>query len=230
MKKILYILGLLLVLATHEAYALDCHMRELDLCAATLLLFNQGESVAQSESELDTQCQYIRDAELCLRNYTNNCMTPIQKELIKFVGEGSETLLSEYCTAGTEIRSRYLQNAACLNDANKETRTCLEDLQVALQTISEAKFDKRVPTACCGYQRYMACVREKIESKCGKESVDFMQELLRMAVSRLPDIICTGYGPNNDECTTLLPDEGTPPKEGSSDSALSRIFSAYFSS
>ncbi|XP_076304336.1 uncharacterized protein LOC143222157 [Tachypleus tridentatus] len=227
--KILYLLGLLLVLVTYETYALDCHMRELDLCAATLLLFNQGDSVAQSASELDTQCQYIRDAQVCLRNYTNRCMTPIQKELMNFVGEGSEKLLSEYCTDGTDIRSRYLQNAACLNHANKETRTCLEDLQVALQVISEAEFDKRVPTACCGYQRYMECVRQKIESKCGKESVDFMQELLRMAVSRLPDIICTGYGPNNNECQSLLPPQGTPPKEGHTDSALSRIFSAYFS-
>lgn len=32
-------------------------------------------------------------------------MTPLQRELLGFVSEGSEKLLSEYCTPGTDLRS-----------------------------------------------------------------------------------------------------------------------------
>ena len=78
-----------------------------------------------------------------------------------------------------------------------------------------------------GYQRYMTCARNTEEKKCGKAAVDFMQLLLRNAVSRLPEIVCTGYGSENHECHTLLPPPGTPPQGSKSDSVLSRLFAAY---
>ncbi|XP_013775181.1 uncharacterized protein LOC106460044 [Limulus polyphemus] len=226
--KILYTLGLLLVVATYEVYTLECHMRELDICAASLLLFNQDDDVAQSEDELDIQCSYIREAQQCLQNYTNHCMTPIQRELMDFTSEGSQNLLKDYCTVGSEIRNNYLKNSNCLNEANKEARSCLTDLQAALDAIGNAEFNSRVTTACCGYQRYMECVRETINRKCGADLVNFTQELLRMAVSRLPDIVCSGYEPDSSVCKDALPPPGTPPIGSNSNSPLSRLFSAYF--
>lgn len=54
-----------------------------------------------------------------------------------------------------------------------------------------------------------------------------MNILLRMALSRLPDIVCQGYGSDNPECRQLLPPPGTDPRGAKSSSVLSRLFSAY---
>ncbi|PRD29761.1 UNVERIFIED_CONTAM: hypothetical protein NCL1_28448 [Trichonephila clavipes] len=172
--------------AFHSGSCQSCHLRELDLCAATLVLFNQSPTgVATNEPDLNRQCTYINEAEQCFKNFTVRCMTPLQRELLGFVSEGSEKLLNEYCTPGTDLR------------------------------------------ASNGYQRYMTCARNTVEKKCGKAAVDFMQLLLRNAVSRLPDIVCTGYGSENHECHKLLPHPGTQPQGSKSDSTLSRLFAAY---
>ncbi|GFQ96771.1 uncharacterized protein TNCT_493591 [Trichonephila clavata] len=171
--------------------------------------------------------RYINEAEQCFKNFTVRCMTPLQRELLGFVSEGSEKLLNEYCTPGTDLRANYLKHAPCLNDAHSLQKDCLTDLQAAMETISSSDFQKRIPMACCGYQRYMTCARNTVEKKCGKAAVDFMQLLLRNAVSRLPDIVCTGYGSENHECHKLLPPPGTQPQGSKSDSTLSRLFAAY---
>ncbi|XP_076310220.1 uncharacterized protein LOC143225161 [Tachypleus tridentatus] len=225
--KTLFFLSLVLTFATYQVYSKDCHMRELDLCASTLLLFNQDDGIAQTEADLDKQCTYIREVYQCLKNYTIDCMTPIQRELVGLFSEGSEKLLKEYCTVGTSIRDEYLKNAPCLNSASGENVECLRDLQVALEVIATAKFQNRIPIACCAYRRYETCFRERLEKKCGKSAVEFIQELLRMAVSRVPEIICTGYGRNSTECTTLLPRSRSTPKGSQSKSALSRLLSTY---
>jgi len=209
-------------------YAQSCHLRELDLCAATLLVFTQNPSgIATSDNELNKQCGYLREADTCLRNFTRRCTTPLQRELINFVTEGSMRLLKEYCTTGTQLRQSYLKHAPCLNQAQRNQKVCIKDLQAALEIVTSVEWDKRIPAGCCAYRRFQGCTENMVESKCGKEAVEFMNLLLRMALSRLPDIVCQGYGPEAQECKSLLPPPGTTPKGNRSNSVLSRIFSAY---
>jgi len=150
----------------------------------------------------------------------------LQRELISFVTEGSLRLLSEYCTPGTQLRQSYLKHALCLNQATKGQKNCLQDLQAALEVVTSVEWDRRIPAGCCAYRRFQLCTENLVESKCGKEAVEFMNILLRMAVSKLPDIVCQGYGPKHPECRHLPP-PGTPFKETQNNSVLSRLFSAY---
>jgi len=228
----LTVFGVLLIASfisfTPSVLSQSCHLRELDLCAATLLVFTQNPSgIAITDNELNKQCGYLREADTCLRNFTKRCTTPLQRELISFVTEGSSRLLKEYCSVGTQLRQSYLKHAPCLNQAQKTQKTCMKDLQAALETVANVEWDKRIPVGCCSYRRFSKCVENKVESRCGKEAVEFMKLLLRMALSRLPDIICQGYGAENQECRALLPPAGTNPKGARSNSVLSRLFSAY---
>lgn len=198
----------------------------------SLTLFVQFDSpptkgIATTDNELNKQCGYLREAGSCLRNFTRKCTTPLQRELIGFVTEGSMRLLNEYCTPGTQLRQSYLKHAPCLNQAQRGQRTCVKDLQSALEIVTSVEWDRRIPAGCCAYRRFQGCTENLVESKCGKEAVEFMNILLRMALSRLPDIVCQGYGPSNPECRSLLPPPGTPPKGARSNSVLSRLFSAY---
>jgi len=67
----------------------NCHLRELDYCAATILIFTQNPSgIATTESQLTKQCGYLHEAEQCFYNFTQKCTTPLQRELISFLTEG----------------------------------------------------------------------------------------------------------------------------------------------
>jgi len=205
-----------------------CHLRELDLCAATLLVFTQSPSgIATGDNELDKQCGYLKEADTCLRNYTRRCTTPLQRELVTFITEGSTRLMKDYCTRGSQLRQHYLKHATCLNQATRGQKGCIKDLQAAFEVITSVEWDKRVPSGCCAYRQFMKCTENLIESKCGKEAVEFTKILMRIALSRLPDIMCQGYGPNTSTCKSLLPPPGTLPKGSRSSSVLSRLFSAY---
>ncbi|XP_015781965.1 uncharacterized protein LOC107359892 isoform X3 [Tetranychus urticae] len=211
-----------------QTHGQSCHLRELDLCAATLLVFTQNPSgIATTGQEMNKQCGYLREADSCLRNFTRKCTTPLQRELIGFVTEGGMRLLNEYCSPATQLRQSYLKHAPCLNQAQRNQRMCVKDLQAALEIIANVEWDRRIPAGCCAYRRFQGCVVNLVESKCGKEAVEFIHILLRMALSRLPDIICVGYGPQTSECRALLPPPGTPPRGARSNSVLSRLFSAY---
>lgn len=62
-------------LVTEWVSAQNCHLRELDLCSATLLLFNQNPSgVATTDNELDKQCGFLSEAQGCFNNFTTRCV------------------------------------------------------------------------------------------------------------------------------------------------------------
>lgn len=96
----------------------------------------------------------MHEADGCLKNFTKKCSTPLQRELITFVSEGSSRLLNEYCTEGTAVRQNYLKHAQCLNQAQKGQRSCVKDLQAALETVTSVEWDKRIPAGCCAYRRF----------------------------------------------------------------------------
>ena len=209
-------------------------MRELDLCAATLVVFTQNPSgLAVNDNDLNKQCGYLREADNCLKTFMQRCTTPIQRQLIAFMGEGSSDLLDDYCKPGTELRKAYLKHATCLNSAQKNhQKSCIKDLQVSLEaltSISDDDWQKRIPLGCCAYRRFEDCIGSQVEKKCGKEALDFIQLVLQRAFSRLPDMLCRNYKPEGNDCKLILPKNGTSPKGSKSTSVVSRLLSAYTS-
>jgi len=97
-----------------------------------------------------------------------------------------------------------------------------------MDIVPRLEWDKRIPAGCCAYRRFLDCTEKVIEQKCGKEAIEFFSSLLRMALSRLPDIVCTGYGVQSPECGKLLDKPiKSNSKESKSKSVLSRLFTAY---
>lgn len=117
----------------------SCHLREVDLCVAGMLVFTQAPNgLATTDNEINKQCTHLKDTDNCLRDYTRRCMTPIQRELMTFAANSSFQLIEEYCTRGSKLRQSYLKHAQCLNQAQKrqEHKGCLRDLQVSLELLT----------------------------------------------------------------------------------------------
>lgn len=213
---------------TAQVQAQNCHLRELDLCAASLLVFTQGPSgVADTEAELDRQCTFIKEADECIRNYTATCATDLQQQMADVFFDGAAKLQKDYCTKGSNLRKLYMKHAPCLRTAMRDAqRPCIKDLQVAFEAMTSAKWDKRIGLGCCAYNRVGECMSKQVKAACGEETVTFVGNMTRAAVSRLPEIMCAEHGLESKTCAELPP-PGTPPKGGKSTSILNRLLSAY---
>lgn len=192
-------------------------MRELDLCAATLVVFTQSPAgLAVTDSDLNKQCGYLKEADNCLKNFISRCTTPLQRQMVTFMGEGSNDLLEDYCKPGTELRKAYLKHATCLNSAQRShQKVCIKDLQTSLEVLTSIDTDnwqKRIPIGCCAYRRFENCIGSQVEKKCGKEALDFINLVLKRAFSRMPDMVCRNYKPEGSECKSILPPVGASPK------------------
>lgn len=195
-------------------------------------MFTQNPSgLAVTDNDLNKQCGYLREADTCLKNFIKRCTTPLQRQMVTFMGEGSMDLLDDYCKPGTELRKAYLKHATCLNSAQKShQKACIKDLQASFETLTTTSPDnwqKRIPIGCCTYRRFEQCIDNQVEKKCGKEALNFINMVLKRAFSRMPDMVCRNYKPEGKECAAILPPVGTLPKGSKSTSVVSRLFSAY---
>lgn len=222
----------------------NCHLRELDLCAASLVVFLQAPGgLATSELEVNKQCTHIKEADQCFNNYIRRCMTPMQRQLTTLASNSTAQLASDYCTRNSAFRVQYLKHANCLNQVQKkEQKGCMRDLQAGLelianglggssansgQSIAQMGAGKRIALACCIFKRFENCFGSQLERKCGKETVSFVQTTFRSVTSRLPDTMCRLYKHDSSECRAILPKSGTIPKGSKSNSIISRLMTAY---
>jgi len=211
-----------------QVQAQNCHLRELDLCAASLLVFTQGPAgVANTDAELDRQCTFIQEAGDCVKNYTSVCATDLQQQMTDMLFDGSAKFQKEYCTRGTGTRQLYMKHSPCLRKAMQAAqRPCIKDLQVAFEAMTAAKSDKRLGIGCCGFNRVGNCLSTAITKECGEETIAFGRNLTQAVMGRLPDLLCSEFPLESPTCAALPP-PGSPPKGGKTTSILNRLLSAY---
>lgn len=208
--------------------AKTCHLRELDLCLASVLVFAQSpQSNKVTENDINKQCHYFGDTENCFKNYTTNCATKSQRLLIDFISDGVLKTFKDYCTPGNEIRRLFIKHGECLNLQRSKTNKCLIDLQAAIEktTADSKNWKDRPKTLCCAYDRYSSCMRNIIEPACGKEAVELGETFVRALFSRAVQVTCTRYKHNSNTCKAVLPLKGTVPKGPRSSSVISRLMS-----
>jgi len=205
----------------------NCHLREMDLCAASLLVFTQGpQGVGTTEKDLDRQCSFIKETDTCIRNFTKNCMTEQQQQLANFMFDGTSKLQKDYCTPGSALRKGYLKHSACLNIVQKEQKPCIKDLQVSFEEVTSAKWNMRTGLACCAYRRVRTCTENLMKEKCGEGAIDFFTDLSQAMLGRLPELMCDEFTLDSPTCKQLPP-PGSAPKGSRSTSILNRLLSAY---
>lgn len=208
--------------------AKSCHLRELDLCLASVLVFAQSpQSNKVTENDINKQCHYFGDTENCFKNYTTNCATKSQRLLIDFVSDGVLRTFKDYCTPGNELRRLTIKHGECLNLQRVKTNKCLIDLQAAVErtTVDARNWKDRPKTLCCAYDRYRSCMQNVIEPACGREAVELGELFVRSLFSRAVQVTCTRYKHNSNVCKAVLPARGTVPKGPRSTSVISRLMS-----
>jgi len=212
---LLFLTGFVCILGVslQGAEAASCHLREIDLCLATVLL-SATEGVPGNDDDLDKICEPVQEGMECIGNYSATCFTPLLQEVYEMVMAEPRKYQTLMCTRGTDERAMYLKNAPCLQRAlaTDNVKPHLEDLIAALETAAEAKFQNRIPTLCCGIQRMYKNILDIVRSNCGEAVLDEGSKLIGISASSLSDIFCRGYEHDSDQCSGVLPPSGTPSK------------------
>ncbi|KAG8192235.1 hypothetical protein JTE90_014094 [Oedothorax gibbosus] len=218
-------IAVVLCALAYQASAQSCHLREVDLCIATMIFHYQGSGVPTDESGVEQLCESIDETTQCLGNFTNKCMTPVQREVLQLVSEGSLHTVKDFCSPGSELRAKFLKHARCLGEVHAEDsmRDCMVDMQVTVETVTTTTFDKRVGTLCCGFRRFLECGEKLTEQKCGREAVEMGRTIAELAVTELPNVVCNSFDPNSQACQALLPPSGSTPKGTQSASQMARL-------
>ncbi|GBL96449.1 hypothetical protein AVEN_43756-1 [Araneus ventricosus] len=213
------------------AEAASCHLREVDLCLATVML-GASEGIPANDEELDKVCEPIQEGIECIGNYSVSCFTPLLQEVHDMVMTEPKKYQNLMCSHGTDERAAYLKHAPCLQKAlsNDNVRPHMEDLMAALEKAAESKFQDRVPIMCCGLQRMYKNLLDIVEGQCGKGVVDQGGALIGMSASSISDVFCRGYEPGTPRCTSLLPPPGSQSQGSNSKIQLIQFLNTAISS
>lgn len=218
-----------LVSATRDSRQEEsCHLRELDLCLASVTVFTQSSNTHPiTNNEINRQCVILNETESCLTNFTSRCMTDMQSGLFTMLADGGLDTIRELCKPQSKIRDSYLKHGDCINKQERGQRACMRDFQASLEKAADIDWQERLKLGCCAFNKLHACVRDLVEPKCGSDAYELSQKLFRASFSRLPTISCTKYEHGSKVCGSLLPPAGTIPKGPKSHSVLSKLLSTY---
>lgn len=219
---------MLVINSSPATSAKSCHLRELDLCLASVLVFAQPPTNNKvTENDINKQCHYFDETENCFKNYTSNCGTGSQRALIDFISDGILQTFRDYCTPGNNMRRLTLKHGECINLQRPKTNKCLIDLQAAIEkaTADPNNHRERPKILCCAYDRHRACMTSVIEPTCGKEAVELGDTFVRAIFSRAIQVTCSKYKHQSSTCKAILPRVGTIPKGPKSNSVISRLMS-----
>jgi len=228
MKYLVLAIAVLAIAVVAKAQS-SCHLRELDLCLASGLA--SGQNLPTTIAEINKQCNGMKEMNECIGNYSRRCSTKSMREFMRSITSQGDarSWYSEFCTKDNSAeREKYLKHAVCLNSAQKDARSCIRDLTVALDKAINSDIENRIPEMCCAVRRMRKCSTDIIEAKCGKEGLKYMGQMLQsVAGTRIPEIACRDFDPTSQKCTSILPAPGTKPGNTKSNSVLSRLLNTY---
>ncbi|GFT94296.1 uncharacterized protein NPIL_607711 [Nephila pilipes] len=210
----------------------NCHFDRLTKCGDPIAAFRKemGQSFPTTEDQVKKLCSNMDEAYKCAEEFQNKCMTPLQLETMGFLAEGAQVVYRDFCTEGSKLRADYLKHSKCIDDASKtdEAREYYSYVEAALEDLQEKAPNDRLPTTCCGYQWLNDKFNKYGSDKCGQEAMDAFHNVVEMAVSSLPNVLCSGFQPEGKQCTAVLPPAGSKPKGTIKNSHIAQTFISIY--
>ncbi|GBL96442.1 hypothetical protein AVEN_43751-1 [Araneus ventricosus] len=212
--KLILSLGLTLVFATLTLADPACHTSELMACVDIVIDWAHTlpkRSLPVTDDEVKVACDALNKAIACGFKFRDNCVTPLQKEVLSLVIEGGQEFVNDFCSSGSGTRQRYLDNAPCLNKVSQsdDTKEQMEYALAVVESLTKQKEKDLIMYSCCGYRKIYNKFLKMGSDTCGKESVDPVLDMIRLVAAQLPDVVCNGIEGNEDRCVALLPADGS---------------------
>ncbi|GFT94298.1 uncharacterized protein NPIL_607721 [Nephila pilipes] len=212
--KLLLSLGLTIVFAASVFADPPCHTSEIMQCVDIALNWAHSlpkRSLPTTEEEIDVGCEENNKAMNCALKYRDDCVTPLQKEVLDMVVEGAIKSVKDFCTPGSNMRKSYLKHASCLNQVSQSdgVKEQIEYILAIVENMKNQDNKNMIMYSCCGYRKVHSWFLKTGIDTCGNEAVQPVLDMIHAVASQLPDVLCNGMDGSEDKCTALLPPLGS---------------------
>ncbi|GFR05251.1 uncharacterized protein TNCT_248441 [Trichonephila clavata] len=223
--KLLLSLGLTIVLAASALADPQCHTSELMQCIDIVVNWAHTlpkRSLPTTEEEVVVECEAFNKALNCALKFRDNCVTPLQKEVLGLVVEGAIEFVNDFCTPGSNTRKNYLKHAQCLNQVSQSdgVKEQIEYILAIVENMKNQDDKNLIMYSCCGYRKVHSWFLKTGIDTCGNEAVQPVLDMIHLVASQLPDVLCNGMDGSEDRCTALLPAVGSKISAEAKQSAL----------
>lgn len=230
MENFVVAVGICLAILTFGSAVPQCHLAEVFTCMDKPVDFMNSlprRSLPKTDDDVGKLCKAMGEGITCLDDYRDRCMTPMQREFLALSNEGALELRNKFCgSSASKERTDYLTHAECLNKVTQGegTNNNLRYLLAIAERFLNLPNSERLNFLCCGYAKMYHKIRSEAVNTCGEEAAQAGDALVQLAIAQFPNMLCTGFDGNSEECTKVLPPDGAKPTDEFGENPVYKFF------
>ncbi|OTF73528.1 hypothetical protein BLA29_006074 [Euroglyphus maynei] len=157
-----------------------------ELCARDFLIYT-NETMAATETEMDTFCRTYKEKERCLHDHSNKCLSHSANqaimELIRTISNKNRVICSSKQRRNVQIRANQ-----CLNQQRSQRPNyCYNN------------FVQRIHGIHHNYHEFLTCLRNQLKS-CAHDLINNLLKLIQNYSGETLNYVCREYKQNSNKC------------------------------
>ncbi|CAH0548548.1 unnamed protein product [Brassicogethes aeneus] len=183
---------------------LDCSRSEYERCIriADPLVKEARLVFPDNMNDIDLVCKTWNSFVDCLKFYTENCFTDLQRKQFNRAVESPIESVHQMCMQPS-YQKEYLQYATCIKNTIIQNINCGPHYNLLVEQVSQGDVISK-STLCCSQDRFKQCVQRETRRHCDRGMLDgpaskFAGQTIDKALSFLQEQ-CSNYIPNSGDC------------------------------
>ena len=137
-----------------------------------------------------------------IKETSKKCLTGLPKQVLNLVMYGIRKGLKKNCK--DESARRLAGNdLGCLNKVMPAMRSAMSNLTRSLRRVNSLPTDSKINGICCSFYKFQSRIAEIGSSRCGKNTVDHMDDLINDFSGEALDLVCRSVSRSSDICKQL---------------------------
>lgn len=134
-----------------------------------------------------------------IKETSKQCLTGLPKQVLNLVMYGIRKGLKKNCK-DESARKLAGNDLGCLNKVMPAMRSTMESLTRSLRMINTLPTDSKINGICCSFYKFQRTISEIGSSRCGKNTVDHMDDLINDFSGEALDLVCRSVSRSSDIC------------------------------
>jgi hypothetical protein len=180
---------------------------DLGQCVTLLKSLTSDENMAfaHTEEHLETLCVKLKEAVQCVNTFIKRCLDSSSQVQYEAMTNGTQKLIKDLCTKGTNFRTEYLKHAKCYHKYQNEYKFCAEQYYSNYEKIKDnvnEDQETQIKNWCCNFDGHRKCTYDTVLGKCGEDAANLAQNIVLTAGGVLVDAHCRNYTYDSPLCSS----------------------------
>ncbi|XP_067139782.1 uncharacterized protein [Centruroides vittatus] len=156
-----------------------------------------------TKKELARQCELSYEMIDCGYNYSQTCLTSMDKIIGQFVLSGTIQKIKDLCNPEHRLHKDYLKDSECMVNNYGLVKDCINDITAAVIQTYKEKSGNKLLVFCCGINRMRECIADRYEGKCSSNAVFLVELQIELIITEFIFEICNPYLEVKNDCPPL---------------------------